>query len=226
MPRSVVTFDIGQTLVDLDLAFLARRLEERGVAVSVAALEAALPPAWRHYDALVASGASHPWHELIRTLLAGAGIEVPAGLVDWLYAQQATHNLWRKPIPPMVELVREQRARGVITAALSNSEGHLRELLEEIGLAPLFHAIIDSGVVGVAKPDPRIFAITLEALQVRPEVIVHVGDSWSADVMGALGAGWRAIWYRSRASTAPADARVPVARDAAETRAALSSLGV
>lgn len=226
VPTSVVTFDIGQTLVDLDLGFLARRLGERGYRVSVADLEAAMAPAWRHYDALVEDGASHPWHELIGMLLTGVNIAQPESLVDWLYEQQATHNLWRKPIDPMVGLVRELRGRGIRIAALSNSEGHLAELLAEIGLAPLFDAIIDSGRVGVAKPDPRIFTHTLEVLAVEPDVIVHVGDSWSADVEGALAAGWNAIWYRSRASMARRDPRVPIASDADETRAALSSFGV
>jgi putative hydrolase of the HAD superfamily len=226
MPGSAVTFDIGQTLVELDLRFLAVRLGEQGRSVAVEALEAAAPEAWRHYDALVEAGASHPWHELMERLLTGAGVGQPRPLVDWLYEQQATHNLWRRPIAPMIELVRELRAKGVTVAALSNSEGHLEDLLREIGLAPLFDAIIDSGRVGVAKPDPRIFAIALEQLRAQPDVIVHVGDSWAADVEGALAAGWHAVWYRSRASSSRRDPRVPVARDATETRAALTSVGV
>jgi HAD superfamily hydrolase (TIGR01509 family) len=230
MARTVVTFDIGQTLVDLDLEFLAARLGQRGVPVSSEALRAAAPEAWRCYDAQTEAGASHPWHELMRTLLTGAGIRETHALVDWLYEQQASQNLWRKPIAAMVTLVRELRAKGVVIAALSNSEGHLADLLAEIELAPLFDVIIDSGRVGVAKPDPQIFAITLAALDiepdVKPDVIVHVGDSWAADVEGALAAGWNAIFYRSRSSIAHGDPRVPVARNAAETRAALSSFGV
>jgi putative hydrolase of the HAD superfamily len=226
MPVSVVTFDVGQTLVDLDLHFLAMRLGQRGVSVSADALVRAAPDAWHRYDDLVERGARHPWHELMQTLLTGAGIGDPGPLVEWLYGQQATANLWRQPIAPMVELVRELRGRGVVTAALSNSEGHLADLLREIELAPLFDAIIDSGVVGIAKPDPRIFAHTLATLRVTPTTVVHVGDSWAADVEGALSAGWHAIWYRSRASSQRRDPRVPIARDAAETRAALSALGV
>jgi HAD superfamily hydrolase (TIGR01509 family) len=226
VPRSVVTFDIGQTLVDLDLDFLAKRVGERGRSVSVDALHRAVPDAWRRYDALTEAGASHPWHELIQTLLTGAGVDDPKPLVDWLYEQQATHNLWRKPIAPMIDLVRELRGRGVTIAALSNSEGHLAELLEEIELAPLFDAIIDSGRIGITKPDPRIFELTLEELDVKPDVVVHVGDSWAADVEGALAAGWHAIWFRSRDSAAKHDPRVPVACNADETRAALSSFGV
>jgi FMN phosphatase YigB (HAD superfamily) len=132
----------------------------------------------------------------------------------------------------------DDRARAR-AAALSNSEGHLADLLEEIALAPLFDAIMDSGRIGIAKPDPRIFALTLEELHVvlasrakpaslhsGPDIVVHVGDSWAADVEGALASGWRAIWYRSRASAADGDDRVPIARNADETRAALKAFGV
>jgi HAD superfamily hydrolase (TIGR01509 family) len=227
MASPVVTFDAGQTLVDLDLDFLASRLGERGLSVEVGALEAAAPAAWQLYDRLVEAGAQHPWHAFIDALLAGAGVSDREPLVQWLYEQQATRNLWRRPIAPMIELVRELRARGVLTAVISNSEGHLVSLLTEIGLASLFDAIIDSHRVGIAKPAPEIFAITLERLGIaNPELIIHVGDSWSADVEGALGVGWNAIWYRSRSGKPEHHPRVPVATDAAQTRAALATLGL
>ena len=49
--------------------------------------------------------------------------------------------------------------------------------------------MLDSSVVGVAKPDPRIFAIALERLGVAPEHAIHVGDTPAADVDGAIAAG-------------------------------------
>ncbi len=96
----VVTFDAGQTLVELDLDVLARRLGERGRDVPARALEAAAPAGWARYDALVKAGAGHPWKALMTTLLEGAGLgeDVPA-LVDWLWSEQPRQNLWRKPIP-------------------------------------------------------------------------------------------------------------------------------
>jgi HAD superfamily hydrolase (TIGR01509 family) len=233
MATPVVTFDAGQTLIDLDLDFLEARLVERGVRVAPAALAAATPAAWRRYDELVERGAGHPWKPFMAALLAGAGIDDDGELVEWLYVEQASKNLWRRPIVPMVALARELVARGVVVAVLSNSEGHLAELLAEIGLASSFAAIIDSGRIGIAKPDPEIFAHTLDQLGVSDAHAVHIGDSWSADVAGALAAGWRAIWYRSRSGTkseevaqALASGRVVEARDADEVRAALAKLGI
>ena len=104
---------------------------------------------------------------------------------------------------------------------MSNSEGRLAELLAEVGIADDFAVVIDSGRVGIEKPDPRVFELAREAFGEPPgSVGVHIGDSWSADVAGALAAGWRAVWYGQRVRPV-ADPRVAIARDAAETRAAL-----
>ena len=216
----VVTFDAGQTVIDLDLDFLARRLADRGVTVAPSALAAAAPAAWRRYDELVDPAGGHPWRELMATLLRGAGVADVAPLVDWLWDEQPRANLWRGQIPGMVALARELRARGVVTAVLSNSEGRLAELLAEIGLADAFAAVIDSGRLGIEKPDRRIFDHTLEVLGAsRPGI--HIGDSWPADIAGALGAGWRAIWFGRRAIPVD-DARVAIAHTADEVRAVLS----
>jgi putative hydrolase of the HAD superfamily len=209
-------------VIDLDLAFLARRLAERGVAVEIAALEAAMPAAWQRYDTLVDPAGGHPWHALMAMLLGGAGIAADRidPLVDWLWGEQPRANLWRAPIPDMVGLARELAGRGVRVAVLSNSEGRLAELLAEIGIADAFAAIVDSGRVGIEKPDRRIFDHTLAVLgATRPGI--HIGDSWPADIAGALGAGWRAIWFGRRA-TAVDDPRVAVAHDAANVRAILA----
>jgi len=215
----VVTFDAGQTFIDLDLDFLARRLAERGVTVEPEVLRAASPAAWRRYDELVDPAAGHPWRELMATLLQGAGLANVGPLVDWLWEEQPRVNLWRAQIPGMVALARELGAQGVRVGVLSNSEGRLAELLAEIGIADAFAAVIDSGRVGLEKPDRRIFDHALAVLgATRPGI--HIGDSWPADIEGALGAGWRAIWFGRRAAPV-ADPRVAVAHDAAGVRAAL-----
>ena len=79
--------------------------------------------------------------------------------------------------------------------------------------------MIDSGRVGIEKPDRRIFDHTLDVLGARAPGI-HIGDSWPADIAGALGAGWRAIWFGRRAVPVD-DPRVGVAHTADEVRAIL-----
>ncbi|MEO8843947.1 MAG: HAD family hydrolase [Kofleriaceae bacterium] len=215
------------TLVELDLEFLAHRLAQRGVAVEPAALRVGAPAAWRHYDERAAAGLhDRLWHALLGDILAAhMPPERLAAEVEWLWQQQPSRNLFRAPIADMVVLARTLRTRGVRTAVLSNSEGRLAELLIEIGVADAFEVIVDSGRVGIEKPDPRIFELVLDRLGEHAAAPVHIGDSWSADVGGAFAAGWRAIWYGRRA-VAVDDPRVAIAHDAAEAAAALTRFGV
>jgi putative hydrolase of the HAD superfamily len=124
----------------------------------------------------------------------------------------------------MVDLARELVGHGAIVAVLSNSEGKLAELLADIGIADLFATIVDSGKVGIEKPDPRIFAHTLAAVG-APGPAIHIGDSWAADIVGARGVGWRAIWFGPKTSVVD-DPQVASARDAPSARAALKRWGV
>lgn len=227
IPQQVVTFDAGQTLIELDLDFLAGRVAGRGRPVAAAALAAATPAAWVRYDALVDGGADHVagWKGLMTALLQGGGISEPAELVDWLWQENPRVNLWRRPIAGMVDLARELAGRGVRVAVLSNSEGKLAELLQEVGIADAFEAIIDSGKIGMEKPHRAIFDHTLATLGVTGGDPIHIGDSWNADIAGARDAGWRAIWY-GRAVTPTSDPGVTIARDVREVRDALVRWGV
>ncbi|HZG83529.1 HAD family hydrolase [Paenibacillus sp.] len=64
----------------------------------------------------------------------------------------------------------------------------------------LFAAATDGGA---RKPDPRLFRRIAEKLEVPPQRCVMVGDSFRHDVEGALRAGWKAVWIRRKAGSAP-----------------------
>ena len=74
---------------------------------------------------------------------------------------------------------------------------YTRCLLQQLGLARLFDAVVISGEVGVKKPDPAIFSFALAATGLQPGEVAFVGDS-EEDVCGALAAGISPILiYRS-----------------------------
>jgi HAD superfamily hydrolase (TIGR01509 family) len=76
--------------------------------------------------------------------------------------------------------------------------------VEEAGWAPHLSAVVVSQRVGTIKPHPAIFAAARAALgNPEPSQILHVGDDWAADVVGAKRAGWRAAWLASRPTDSP-----------------------
>jgi len=82
----------------------------------------------------------------------------------------------------LVGLIRELRSAGIRIGLLSN---HLRELRQRLGdLEPLLDAVVISGEVGVLKPDPAIYRLTLDRLGVAPEEAAFV-DDWKLNVEAA-----------------------------------------
>ena len=100
---------------------------------------------------------------------------------------------------PVLERLAGRYRLGVV----SNFTGNLRPCLEELGLARFFAVLSDSALIGWSKPDPRIFAHALAALQVAPQRAWMVGDNFEADIRGAAGVGLRTCWLAPSERTAP-----------------------
>jgi HAD superfamily hydrolase (TIGR01549 family) len=223
-----VSFDFGQTLAELDYEFLQRRLAERGSSFDVASGRAASSDAWQIYGLKKDEGHALAWRAMFEHILQGGGVASAAAteLGAWLWAAQPGQNLWRRPIPGMIELVRELGASGVPVGIISNSEGRLAELVAELGWSADFQVVVDSGRVGCDKPDPKIFLHACEALRTPPSELVHVGDAWEADVKGALGVSASAIWFDARHRERELPERAYGASSAAELREVLARLGL
>src|SRR5450432_380979 len=181
-PRAVL-FDAGFTLTFHDGARIAAYAAKAGLAVDPAALEraeGALRAELRETEGVTLrthADGGHRWHEhLYRRLLALAETPGAAELVG----------------TGVREALTRLRAAGLKLAVVSNSEGTIEQMLIEIDLRDLFDTVVDSAVVGVTKPEPRIFQIALDRLGVSPAEALMVGDSPSADIGGAQNAGVRA----------------------------------
>lgn len=225
---TAVSFDFGQVLGELDHDFLAARLAERGVVLDAALARAGSERAWQRYGELKSEGHETAWRAMMELMLWSGGVRGDAASREsgWLWTEQPRKNLWRKPIAGMIELVRELRGRGVRVGILSNSEGHLAELVAELGWAADFDTIADSGKLGIDKPQPGIFHHVCRQLGVTSSELVHVGDSWQADVEGALGVSAKAVWFDARHRERALPAGVYGAASAAELREVLARLGL
>lgn len=182
--------DAGNTVVYLDHDEVARL-----TGLDADALRRAEATAKRRYEELLREQGTHEdgWHVFMTALLdhAGARGDV-SGKVRALRAAHDERNLWRRVPPGLRQALAEAGGRGWKLGIVSNSEGKLLDILREVGVAHLFDVVIDSGVVGVAKPDPRIFDLALSALGSSRDQAIYAGDVPEVDVEGARAAGIRA----------------------------------
>lgn len=114
-------------------------------------------------------------------------------LLDLLQDAPNWDKLWSR-VPDGVEsALHAAKQAGLTLVVVSNSDGGIDKKLERGRIAHYFDDIVDSGTVGVEKPDPRIFEIALERAGCAPTEAVHCGDLESVDVRGARAAGIRAV---------------------------------
>lgn len=197
--RSVDTilFDAGGVLLDLDYAFVKRLLEARHVATSVEALSESEAIARTTIDRRVREGGrtSEAWRDYFRILLTrvGAPPEETEPIIDTLAEAHGRVGLWTVAIEGAVETARALKDAGHRLGVVSNAEGRVERDLESAGYAGLFETVVDSRLVGVEKPDPAIFRIALERMNVAAEATIFLGDVPAVDIAGARAAGLTAV---------------------------------
>jgi putative hydrolase of the HAD superfamily len=108
--------------------------------------------------------------------------------------------VWCQPVPGSRAALGRLAEAGVRLSVTSNSDGTVADLLRrhewvQVGDGPgvAVEVITDSGIVGVGKPDRRVFQATVDALALAPERILHIGDSVHYDVEGAAAVGLQPV---------------------------------
>jgi len=201
--RTAVILDVGGVLLVPDEAIVGQALRGFGLALDDALLSAAHYLAVHYVDDKTRALSDRPYEIGYLSALGFAGDELAAGLgaFDELWKLPAI-DLWSQQVPGGVELLAQLSSQDAPVAIVSNSDGTVEESLRRQGLcqvgvgpSPTVASIIDSALVGVAKPDPRIFTPALAALRLEPNQCVYVGDSERFDVRGAEAAGIRSLHY-------------------------------
>lgn len=98
-------------------------------------------------------------------------------------------------------LVLEELAKRFPLVLVSNFYGNISTVLREFGLDHLFGDIIESAVVGIRKPDARIFALGVERLGLKAEEVAVVGDSYDKDILPSHSIGCHTIWFKGEGWT-------------------------
>jgi FMN phosphatase YigB (HAD superfamily) len=159
-----------------------------------------------HYGGMAAKSAAGSgeafWDEYDHSYVRSIGV-IEADVEAAVTTLQRTRNafLWRWPIPESKAALMALSASDVPLGVVSNASGQIEDVLRRSGLCQVgdgpnvsVRVVVDSHVVGVTKPDPRIFEHALHHFEgIDRHEIAYVGDSVTLDIGAARAAGLHPI---------------------------------
>ncbi|MBZ5638390.1 MAG: HAD-IA family hydrolase [Acidobacteriia bacterium] len=215
-----VLLDAGETLFGPRESFGAvysRVLAPMGLVRSAEVFESAIRESWREMDREVPPGTDRYaffdggedgyWLRFARGAIdRAAGAPMPCGFAESALAP--LREAFRDPaawhvFPDVRPALSEIRHAGGRLAVVSNWDSRLPYLLEVLDLDDLFDAVAGSHMLGVEKPNPRIFRSAIEALGADPRLTLHVGDLPETDLDGARSTGIDGVLVDRRCRLTP-----------------------
>jgi putative hydrolase of the HAD superfamily len=131
------------------------------------------------------------WHQLVDLVLDQVAPSLTEldrdNFFEVAYEHFAEAGVWEL-YPEVPEVLRELKARYQL-AVISNFDGRLRFVLEQLGIAKFFAHVFISSQIGADKPDPEIFRRALKFIELEPSEVLHVGDDLERDWKAATDAG-------------------------------------
>lgn len=197
-----VFFDAGGTLVHIDYPRVGAVVRQvLGRDVSGADYVAAEYAGRAAVEAGMASGDlptdTSRWSVHFRAMLGSLGLndEEFARVAPAVLATHREKHLWTGVVPGTADGLGALQQAGYLVAVISNADGTVEQLLASVGLREQLAFVVDSGRVGVEKPDPRIFEIALGKAREAGEAALsagdcyYVGDIYPIDVVGSRNVG-------------------------------------
>ncbi len=189
-----VCFDAGSTLVFPDYYFIQKLLTQYGVSTTVDRLKET------EYEAKFAAHktrSSKPWKIYFGTWFKSAGVKEDdfPEIFNELWQRHRQRNLWSLLDKDAVETLTELKNQNYQLGVISNSDGRLKHLFEELEILKYFDVIVDSDLIGIRKPDKAIFHYALTKLNLQPDAVLYIGDSYEIDIVGAQNAGLNSVLF-------------------------------
>lgn len=200
---SVVLFDLDDTLFD------HRRAVDDGILAHLSSSDLGIVRRWHeleeeHYPRYLSGELDLYEQRRVRVrALAGefpSDAAADAWYADYYLEYKRAWSLFGDAIPCLDAL----DAAGIRVGVITNGDaGFQQEKVEAVGLVGRLEAVVASGSVGFAKPDPRIFVHACAVMGVSPGDALYVGDRLQTDAIGAVSAGLAGVWIdRSGAASA------------------------
>jgi putative hydrolase of the HAD superfamily len=199
-PKAVL-LDVGGVLLLPDHERMLGALVRAGFTPSDEVLDAAHYAGAARLDEQTVTGEwPHFWKHYLDAYITTCGVpdELREDAHFHLDSEFAVAASWTRVAPSAPDGLRALEATGVRLGIVSNADGTIEQMLRDARLVQVgegpgiaVDVVIDSTVVGVAKPDPHIFELALGAMSVDASDAWYVGDMPAFDVVGARNAGLR-----------------------------------
>ena len=187
-----IFFDFGGVIARLDRGLLAELEVRYGLPKGSFIKALYTIPEWRAAE--IGEGTEEAWVAAVRRKLDEfAGRSLPDIRSEWAV-------MWRTLDADVLRLIEQLGGRydvGLISNSTPRLEGELRDRHKIDGL---FKVIVNSALVGIAKPDARIYQLAAERMGVEPSACVHI-DDLARNVEGAREAGFQAIHHEGDYAT-------------------------
>jgi putative hydrolase of the HAD superfamily len=216
MPVRAVLFDVGETLVHPSPSFpelFSRVLVAAGhdrtpeqVGEASRAVFSRFSEAARDEDLWTTSpeASLRFWKSVYGRMLDALSIGDADGLADTLYGTFTDHRNYAL-FDDVASTLDALDAEGLSLGIVSNFEAWLDDLLRTLGIYERFRVVVISGVVGIEKPDPRIFTLALDRLGTPAADVAYVGDNPEFDVAPPAALGMTPILLDRRGRFPDAD---------------------
>jgi putative hydrolase of the HAD superfamily len=131
------------------------------------------------------------WRELVDLVLDQAAPRLGEAdrdnFFEIAYEHFAEAGVWEL-YPEVVDVLQELQPRFQL-AVISNFDGRLRFILEQLGVSKFFRYVFISSELGADKPHPEIYRRALKFIRLEPNEVLHAGDDPERDWKGATAAG-------------------------------------
>lgn len=204
---AVLFLDVGNTLMSIDFELVCRELGRNDIYCDASMLQRADAAARPIISSEVTKTKNDPSTDERVFLFIKILEQLPIGIlknmdsikqvaqnvVSILFNEENVMRLWSHVLPGTEKALTIFQAMGYQMHVIGNADGMLEQRLVKGNLRKYFGIVIDSHIVQIEKPDPRIFKMALEATNCEPQEALYVGDVYEVDIAGAKSVGMQAI---------------------------------
>lgn len=187
-----VLLDAGGTLLFPNFDWLSSLLSSKGIHVAPIEMFKEFSKLNYEIDKALKDGGENPWEsgglaKFAKQMFSSfvKNEKVLNELVKITVEEDERKSLWSYTFDRTRPTLEKLKNAGYHMSVISNSDGRVENMITDVGLRGYFDRVYDSHVVGISKPDPKIYELALDDLHLDPRDTIFVGDIFYIDVLGA-----------------------------------------